>query len=78
MLKARRPASVSRGARGTTRARKAPNYRYTREARQNVPPTQGARQSGSRSLTRAGRLKTVTLATSSMPSGRATWRRGRR
>jgi hypothetical protein len=52
--KARRPASASRGARGTTGARKAPNHRFTREARQNAPPTQGARQSGSGSSTRAG------------------------
>jgi hypothetical protein len=38
-LRARRPASVSRGARGTTGARKAPNHRYTRETQRNVPPT---------------------------------------
>jgi hypothetical protein len=76
--KARRPASASRGARGTTGARKAPNHRYTREAWRNAPPTTGARQSGSGSLTHTGRPKTVTLATSSTPGGRATRRRGRR
>jgi hypothetical protein len=76
--KARRPASVSRGARGMTGARKALKHRYTRVARRNAPPTQGARRSGNGSLTRAGRPKTVTLATSSMPGGRATQRRGRR
>jgi hypothetical protein len=59
-------------------ARKAPNHRYTREAQWNVPPTQGARQSGSGSLTRAGRPKTVTLAMSSTPGGQATRRHERR
>jgi hypothetical protein len=44
-------------------------------ARWNGPPTQGAHQSGSGSLTRASRPKTVTLATSSMPGERATRRR---
>jgi hypothetical protein len=45
---------------------------------QNAPPTQGARQSGSRSLTCAGKPKMATLATSSTPGGRATRRHGRR
>jgi hypothetical protein len=40
------------------------------------PPTKGARRLGSGFLTRAGRPKTVTLATSSTPGGRATRRRG--
>jgi hypothetical protein len=61
-----------------TGAHKAPNHRYMREARRNTLPTQGARRSGSGSLTRAGRPKTVTLATSSIPGGQATRRRGRR
>jgi hypothetical protein len=42
--KARCPASVSKGARRTTGAHKAPNHRYTREAQRNASPTQGARQ----------------------------------
>jgi hypothetical protein len=74
--RARRPASASRGARGTTGARKAPSHRYTREAQRNVPPTQGARRSRSRSSTCAGKPKTATLATSSTPGGRATQRHG--
>jgi hypothetical protein len=74
--KARRPASVSRGAHGTTGARKAPNHRYTWEAQRNAPPTQGARRSRSGSSTRAGKPKMATLATSSTPGGRATRRRG--
>jgi hypothetical protein len=45
--KARRPASTSRGAHGTTGARKALNHRYTRGVRRNGPPTRGARRSGS-------------------------------
>jgi hypothetical protein len=49
-----------------------------RVARRNGPPNQGARRSGSGSLTRTDRPKTVTLATSSTPGGRATRRRGRR
>jgi hypothetical protein len=76
--KAQHPASVSRGARGTMGARKAPNHRYTRETRRNAPQTQGARRSRSRSSTRAGKPKTAMLATSSTPGGRATRRRGRR
>jgi hypothetical protein len=40
------------------------------------PPTQGARRSGSGSLTHAGGPKSVTLAMSSMPDGRETRRRG--
>jgi hypothetical protein len=76
--KTRRHTSASRGARGTTGARKAPMHRYTRAARRNGPPTQGARRSGSGSLTRVDRPKTVTLATSSTPGGRATRRHGRR
>jgi hypothetical protein len=74
--KARRPAFANRGARGTTRARKAPKRQYTRAARRSGPPTQGARQLGSGSLTCAGKPKTVTLATSSTPGGRATRRHG--
>jgi hypothetical protein len=77
-LKARHPASASRGARGTTGARKAPNHRYTQEAQRNVPPTQGARRSRSGSLIRAGTPKMATPATSSTPGGRATRRRGQR
>jgi hypothetical protein len=42
------------------------------------PANPGARRSGSGSLIRADRPKTVTLATSSMPGGQATRRRGRR
>jgi hypothetical protein len=55
-----------------TGARRAPNHRYTREAQRNVPPTQGAHWSRSGSLTRTGKPKTATPATSSMPGGRAT------
>jgi hypothetical protein len=76
--KARRPASVSRGARGTTGARKAPSHRCMREPQQNAPPTQGAHRSRSGSLTCAGKPKTVTPATSSTPDERAMRRRGRR
>jgi hypothetical protein len=36
-------ASASRRARGATGACKAPKHRYTRAARRNGPPTQGAR-----------------------------------
>jgi hypothetical protein len=76
--KARRPAFVSRGARGTTGARKALNHRCTREVQRNAPPTQGARRSRSGSSTRADKPKMATLATSTTPRGRATRRRGRR
>jgi hypothetical protein len=58
-------------------ARKAPKHRYTRVARRNSPLTLGARRSGSGSLARADKPKTVMLATSSMPGGRAMRRRGR-
>jgi hypothetical protein len=40
-------SSISRGACGTTGARKAPRHRYMQAARQSGPPTQGARRSGS-------------------------------
>jgi hypothetical protein len=76
--KARRPASASSGARGMNGVCKAPSHRYIREPRRNAPPTQGARRSRSGSLTRAGKPKTVTPATSSTPGGQATRRRGRR
>jgi hypothetical protein len=46
-------------------ARKAPNHRYTREVQRNVPPTRGARRSRSGSLTRGGKPKMATPATSS-------------
>jgi hypothetical protein len=74
--KARRPASASKGARGTTVARKAPSHRYIREPQRNAPPTKGARRSRSESLTSAGKPKLATPATSSAPGGRATRRRG--
>jgi hypothetical protein len=77
-LRARRPAFANRGARGTTRARRAPRFQYTRAARQGSPPTKGARQSRSGSLTCAGKPKMVTLVTSSTPGGRETRRHGQR
>jgi hypothetical protein len=52
--------------------------RYMRAARWSGLPTQGARRSGSGSLTRTVMPKTVTLATSSTPDGRATRRCGQR
>jgi hypothetical protein len=70
--------SASRGARGTMGAHKALRRQFTRAARWGSPPTKAGRWSGSGSLTRAGRPKTVTLATSSTPGRRATQRRGRR
>jgi hypothetical protein len=76
--RARCTASASRGARVTTGARKAPKHRYTRAVQRSGPPTQGARRSGSGSYTRAGKPKTVTLAASSTPGGRATRRHGQR
>jgi hypothetical protein len=66
------------GARGTMWVRKAPSFRCTWVAQWNTPPTQGARRSRSESSTRAGKPKMATPATSSMPGGRATRRRGRR
>jgi hypothetical protein len=51
---------------------------FTWAARRSIPPTKVGRQSGSGSLTREGRPRTATLATSSMPDERATQRRGRR
>jgi hypothetical protein len=74
--KARRPASASRGARGTTGVRKAPRHRCIREAQQNVPPTRGVLRPRSGSSTRAGKPKVATPATSSTPGGRATRRHG--
>jgi hypothetical protein len=76
--RARRPAFASRGARGTTGARRALRHQFTWAARRGSPPAKAGRRSGSGSLTRAGRPKTATLATSSMPGGRATQRHGRR
>jgi hypothetical protein len=76
--RARRPASASMGARGMMGVHKVLKHQYTRAARRNGPPTQGAHRSGSRSLTRAGKPKTVTLATSSTPGERATQRHRRR
>jgi hypothetical protein len=61
-----------------TGARKALRRQFTRAARRGSPPTKAGCQSGSRSLTRVGRPRTATLAMSSMPGGRATWRHGRR
>jgi hypothetical protein len=71
-MRARRPAFSNRGARGMTGARKVPRRQFTRAARRGGPPTQGARRSRIGSLTRAGKPKTVTLATSSTPGGWAT------
>jgi hypothetical protein len=76
--KARRPASVSRGARGTTGMRKAPSHRCIREAQRSIPPTRGACRPRSSSSTHAGKPKMATPATSSTPGGRAMRRRGRR
>jgi hypothetical protein len=76
--KARHPASVSRGVRETTGEHKALSHRCMREAQRNVPLTQGARRSRSGSLTRAGKPKMATPATSLIPGGQATRRRGRR
>jgi hypothetical protein len=73
-----RPAFASKGARGTTGARKALRRQFMQAARWGSPPTKAGRRSGSGSLTRAGRPRTVTLAMSSMPGGRATRRHGRR
>jgi hypothetical protein len=61
-----------------TEARKAMRRQFTRVARRGSPPAKAGRRSRSGSLTRAGWPKTVTLATSSMPSGRETQRHGRR
>jgi hypothetical protein len=72
LIRAQRPASACRGARETTGARKALRCQFTRALRRGSPPTKARRRSGSRSLTRAGRPRTTTLATSSMPGGRAT------
>jgi hypothetical protein len=77
-LRARCHASASRGARETTGARKALRRQFTRVARRGSPPTKAGRRSGSGSLTRVGRPKTATLATSSTPGGRAKRKRGRR
>jgi hypothetical protein len=77
-LRARRPTSASRGERGTTGARKSPRRQFTRAARQGSPPTRARRRSGSGSLTHAVRLRTTTLAMSSMPGGRAMREHGRR
>jgi hypothetical protein len=76
--RARRPASASRGTRGTMGARKAPNPRCTRVEQRSTPPTRGARRPRSGSSTRAGKPKMATPVTSSTPDGRATRRRGRR
>jgi hypothetical protein len=57
---------------------KAPSPRCTQAAQRSVPPTRGARRPRSGSSTRAGNPKMATLATSSTPGGRATWRRGQR
>jgi hypothetical protein len=59
-------------------ARKVLRRQFTRAVWRGSPLTKAGRRSGSGSLTRAGRPKTATLATSSMPDGRATRRRGRR
>jgi hypothetical protein len=56
---------------------KALRRQCTWAARWDSPPTKGARHSRSGFLTRAGRPKTATLATSSTPGGRAMQRRGR-
>jgi hypothetical protein len=76
--RARRPAFASREARGMTEARKDLRCQFTRETRWGSLPTKAGRRSGSGSLTHAGRPRTATLATSSMPDGRATQRHGRR
>jgi hypothetical protein len=76
--KARRPASASRGVRGTMGVRTAPSPRCTRAAQRSVPPTRGARLPRSGSSARAGKPKMATPATSSTPSERATRRRGKR
>jgi hypothetical protein len=74
--RARRPAFASRGARGTTGARKALRHQFMRAPRRGSLPAKTGRRSGIGSLTRASRPKTATLATSSMPDGWATQRHG--
>jgi hypothetical protein len=76
--RARRLASASREARGTTGACRAPRRRVTWVVQRDNPPTRAERRSRSESLTRAGRPRTATPATSSTPGGRATRRHGRR
>jgi hypothetical protein len=76
--RARRPTSASRGVRRTTGVRKALRRQFTWAARRGSTPTKAGRRSGSGFLTRVGRPKTATLATSSMLGGRATRRCGRR
>jgi hypothetical protein len=71
----RRPAFARRGACRTTGAHKALRCQFTRAARQGGPPVKAGRWSGSGSLTRVGRPKTATLATSSTPGRRATRKR---
>jgi hypothetical protein len=58
--------------------RKALRHQLTRAARRGSPPTKAGHWSGSGSLTRAGRSRTATLATSSTPSGPTMQRHGRR
>jgi hypothetical protein len=63
--------------RGMMAVRKAWRRQFTRAARRDNRPTRDERRLGRESLTRADRLRTMTLATSSTPAERATRRHER-
>jgi hypothetical protein len=75
--KAQRLAFTSRAVRGMTVAQKARKRPFTQAARRDNQPTRVERRSGSESLMRADKPRTVTHATSSTPAERAR-RHGRR
>jgi hypothetical protein len=77
-LKAQHPAYTSKAVRGMTAAPKAKRHSFTQVARRGNQPTRAERQPGSGSLTRVGRPRMATPATSSTLTEWVTRRHGRR